>query len=322
MLMQVNFEAAGWWYVIEPGEGEEINYPHDCLALAAILRSVPADMLSSLHDMRTSAASAGEAIKRFRVRVQHVHEANAQQLRRDFGALVWKEAENAEDFANRITGLTTDLRLLSDNIIDVEVVQKMLQVVPEHLSQVAISIETLLDINNISVEEVTSMLRAVEQRRKPAPVLNNKGRLLLCEEEWTTKLKLRESEGKGEGSNSDSGNGKKCGVCSRGGGRGNGDDSASSSREGKKAEFGGGSAPKQDQCKRCGKYGHWGKDYRSKPKAEAHVAQAKEDNEPVLLMARASVFSKSPSPPRVEGFQIFTKRQPLRVVEEKVFVQL
>lgn len=67
-----------------------------------------------------------------------------------------------EDFTNRITGLATDFRLLGDNIIDVEVVQKMLQVVPEHLSQVAISIETLLDINNISLEAVTSMLCAVE----------------------------------------------------------------------------------------------------------------------------------------------------------------
>jgi hypothetical protein len=75
---------------------------------------------------------------------------------------VWEEAENVEDFTNRITGLATDFRLLGDNIIDVEVVQKMLQVVPEHLSQVAISIETLLDINNISLEAVTSMLCAVE----------------------------------------------------------------------------------------------------------------------------------------------------------------
>jgi hypothetical protein len=39
----------------------------------------------------------------------------------------------------------------------------MLQVVPEHLSEVAISIETLLDFN-ISIEEVTDMLHAIEQR--------------------------------------------------------------------------------------------------------------------------------------------------------------
>jgi hypothetical protein len=95
MLMQVNFEAARWWDVIEPEEGGGINYRHDRLALVAIMRSVPADMLSSLHGRRSSAAAAWEAIKRIRIGVQRVREANAQQLRREFGALVWKEAEKA-----------------------------------------------------------------------------------------------------------------------------------------------------------------------------------------------------------------------------------
>jgi hypothetical protein len=163
MLMQVNFEAAGWWDIIEPEEGGEINYRHDRLALTAIMRSVPADMLSSLRERRSSVAAAWEAIKRIRIGVQRVHEANAQQLRREFGALVWKEVENAKDFTNRITGLAANLRTLGDNISDAEVVRKMLQVVLDHLTQVAVSIETLLDIKNISVEEVTGMLRAVEE---------------------------------------------------------------------------------------------------------------------------------------------------------------
>jgi hypothetical protein len=75
---------------------------------------------------------------------------------------VWKEAENAEDFMNRITGLTAELHLLGDNIFDAEVVRKILQVVPDHLTQVTISIETVLDINSITIEEVIGMLRAVE----------------------------------------------------------------------------------------------------------------------------------------------------------------
>jgi hypothetical protein len=134
MLMQVNFEAAGWWDVVEPEEGDEINYRHDRLALAAIMRSVPTDMLSSLRERRSSTATAWESIKRIHIGVQRVREANAQQLRSEFGALVWKEVENAEDFMNRITGLAANLRTLDDNISDVEVVRKMLQVVPDHLT--------------------------------------------------------------------------------------------------------------------------------------------------------------------------------------------
>ena len=285
----MNLEAAGWWYDVEPEEDEEIVYRHDRLALAAILRSVPPEMLTGLCEKRTT-AEAWAAIKRIRVGVQRVREANAQQLRREFSALVWKEAETAEDFANRITGLAADLRLLGDNVTDAEVVRKMLQVVPEHLAQVAISIETLLDINNISVEEVTGRLRAVEQRRKPAPVLDNQGRLLLCEEEWLARLKLRESEEKGNGSSSSGASSKKHGGRGRGCGRGKDESSGSASRDGSKGRSGGRQAPNRDQCKCCGKYGHWAKDCRSKPKGEAHVAQAEEDSESTLLMARATVF--------------------------------
>jgi hypothetical protein len=69
---------------------------------------------------------------------------------------------------NRITGLATELCILDDNISDTEVVHKMLQVVLDYLMQVAVSIETLLNIKTNSVEEVTGMLWAIEQRRKPA----------------------------------------------------------------------------------------------------------------------------------------------------------
>jgi hypothetical protein len=65
-----------------------------------------------------------------------------------------------------------------------------------------IAIKILLDINNISIEEVTGMLHVVHQQRKPTPFLDNHGRLLLCKEEWMAKLKLRDFEGKGSGSNS------------------------------------------------------------------------------------------------------------------------
>jgi hypothetical protein len=73
-------------------------------------------------------------IKAVRVGVDRVREANAQQLRREFNSLVWKEAETAEDFANRINGLASNLRILGDNVTDVEIVRKMLQLVPEHLA--------------------------------------------------------------------------------------------------------------------------------------------------------------------------------------------
>ena len=225
MLMQVNMEAAGIWYAIEPYEGEEVEYRDDRLALAAILRSVPTEMLPTLRGKRTARA-AWEAVRTIRVGVERVRESKAQQLRREFAALSWKEGESAEDFSVRITGLANNLRVLGDNISDVDIVRKMLDTAPEHLEQIAVAIETLLDLNDVSVEEVTGRLRAVEQRRrKAAPVVDSQGRLLLTQEEWTAKLKIGEkgsSSGSGGSGGSGGGAGNRRASASRGRGRGNG----------------------------------------------------------------------------------------------------
>jgi hypothetical protein len=166
--------------------------------------------------------------------------------------------------------VTAELHLLCDNITNAEVVRKMLLVVADHLTWVDISIETLLDIKNISVEEVAGMLRIIEQRCKRMVIHEIQGLLLLCEDEWMAKLKLCESEAKG-GVNTNSGDssGKKCGG--RGHGRNNGESSNSGSRDGNKADSGGGPATKRDQHKRCGKHGHWARDCHNKPKWEAHI---------------------------------------------------
>ena len=84
-------------------------------------------------------------------------------------------------------------------ITEAEIVKKMLHVAPETLEQVAISIETLLDLDNLSVEEVTGHLRNVEQRKKTA-ASNRQGRLLLTEEEWRARTRSRNNAADGGGS--------------------------------------------------------------------------------------------------------------------------
>lgn len=163
----------------------------------------------------------------------------------------------------RIGVLANNLRTLGDNITEAEVVQKLLQVVPEHLQQIAISIETLLDVNELSLEEVTGRLRSVEQRkqRKTAAAssrVDANGRLLFTEEEWLAKF--RKAASLQDAAHSSSGNGDR-----RGRGRGKKDDGAPKEAQPKPANPGG---RNPGNCKNCGKRGHWAKDYRSKPKAQ------------------------------------------------------
>jgi hypothetical protein len=64
--------------------------------------------------------------------------------------------------------LTNSIAVLGEKITGLEIVKKMLHVAPEPLEQVAISIETLLDLDSLSVEEVASHLSNVEQHMKTA----------------------------------------------------------------------------------------------------------------------------------------------------------
>jgi len=243
--------------------------------------------------------SAWEAVKTVRVGVQRVRDANAKQLLKEFNDIAFKAGESIDDFSLRIVGLANHVRILGWNLTDAEVVTKMLEVVPDHLSQVAIAIETLLDVDTMSIEEVVGRLRQVEERRKkkasPAtsladPTYDKQGRLLLSEEEWLARLKIHGDDG-GSGSNT---GGKKPGKTRRGRGSGNAGGGGGATRDPNK--------PSSTPCFKCGNVGHWSRYCPNKPKKEqANLPQGEED-ESSLLMAHASVVaaaghSTSPTPP-------------------------
>ena len=85
-----------------------------------------------------------------------------EQLRKELSEIRFKDDESVDDFSMRITGLANSITTLGGSISETEIMKKMLQVVPDHLLQVAISIETLLNVNDLTVEEVTERLCNVE----------------------------------------------------------------------------------------------------------------------------------------------------------------
>jgi hypothetical protein len=62
----------------------------------------------------------------------------------------------------RLTGLANNIAVLGGKITEAEIVKKMLHVASEPLKQVTISIEILLDLDRLTVEEVTGHLRNIE----------------------------------------------------------------------------------------------------------------------------------------------------------------
>jgi hypothetical protein len=141
-----------------------------------------------------------------------------------------------------------------DDIDEERAVEKFLCIVPKKYLQVAIAIETLLDFSELSIEEVTGRLKAVDNREQlpPSEPVTIGGKLLFTEEQWLARQRERK---KGEASGSSalgSSSSHKCRPRKRDKTRGGAPGGADDERK----------ATHDDTCNNCGRTGHWAKDFR------------------------------------------------------------
>jgi hypothetical protein len=121
-------------------------------------------------------------------------------LRTEFESIRFKEGETVDDFTMRLGSLVTELDTLEEVIKEQQVVQKLLRVVPKHLSQVAVTIEVTQDLSKLTLEDADGRLRAVEDHTMeddalPPPRVD--GKLLLTEEQWKEKMRQHSNVGQG-----------------------------------------------------------------------------------------------------------------------------
>jgi transposase InsO family protein len=272
LLMEVSFQARGLWPAIQGEEDleDECGYRNDRSALELIYKSVPPEMLPVLRKHK-SAHEVWDAIRKLRAGSEKVRDAKAQTLRTEYENLHHKPGESVDDLAMRLTGLTARLGELGDPISDKRVMQKWLRIAPKRFSQLACSIDSLVDLDTTSIEELVGRFKAAEERHEQEQEEGGT-QLLLTEEEW----RLRAGRGSPGGGSSGS---KKP--------RGKQHDR---SKDANRAGGNNNNAPRRDgNCRYCGKAGHWARECRKKQReegaaAEAHVAEA-DDADPALLMA-------------------------------------
>jgi hypothetical protein len=153
-------------------------------------------MVTSLAD-KSAAKDAWDSIAATRVGLDRARKAMVQKLSQEWDCLVFRPGEDVHDFALRLSGLVQQLARHDDgNIDELKAVEKYLRVVPKKYTQLALSMETLLDLSTPSIEEVTRRLKAVDDRVEapPAKPVSVDGKLHFTEEQWLARQKVKKKQ--------------------------------------------------------------------------------------------------------------------------------
>jgi hypothetical protein len=181
-----------------------------------------------------------------------IRKARTQWLQAKFESICFKEGESVDDFTMRLGSLVAALGTLGEEIKEHQVVQKLLRVVPKHLSQVAITIEVTQDLSKLTLEDAGGRLREAEDHAEedalPPPRVD--GKLLLTEEQW--KETTRQRSDVGQGSSGGSEQWRRPRKCGNGGKKG---------------------AQRDDKCHNGDRTGHWARDSHQ-PKERANLTKS------------------------------------------------
>jgi hypothetical protein len=190
LLMKIKLQAWCLWRAIDPGD--DVSEPEDRLALDALCSAVPPEMVSTLA-IKPTAKLAWEAVRIMRIGDDRVRKTTAQRVRRQYEELALKEGEGVEDFSLRLTNIVRQLATLGDPEDPTKVVEKYLCIARGRYKQLVVSMETLLDISTLSIEEVTGRLLASEDDPESKQNPNSR-KLYLTEEQWLERYKAKEQE--------------------------------------------------------------------------------------------------------------------------------
>jgi hypothetical protein len=196
LLMKVKLKARGLWSVVQKKGGDEME---DMMALDVLASAVPPEMVATVAS-KDSTKEAWEEIRMLRVGDERVRAATAQQLLRRFENATIKEEESIEDYLLRLSGMVQQLTTLGEQVEEPKVVGKFLQSVPHRYRQIVVVIQSLLDVDTLTLVNVTGRLKvAAEEFEAPPSSVSHASKLHLSEEAWEERRKQRDCKEPADG---------------------------------------------------------------------------------------------------------------------------
>jgi hypothetical protein len=181
--MRVRLQVRHMWEAVRY---RNVDYYEDRRALDALIAAVSPKMQFSLSKKRT-AKEAWDTIAVECIGSDRARKTMLQALRKEWENLAFKPGEDIDDFALRLNTLQQKMVQFGDDTYGEErAVEKLFRCILEKYKQIARSIESLLDLSTISIEEVISHLKIVDGD-EPQPLsvpITVSGKLHLTREQW------------------------------------------------------------------------------------------------------------------------------------------
>jgi len=178
--MKVKMQARFLWDAIKY---DDVDFEQDRRAMEAHCASVPLEIGATLANKPT-AKLAWEAIEAKRVGSECVRLAALQRHWGEWEGLTFHPDEQVEDFAVRLTNLMEQMVRNGDTDLDEgRVMEKFLRCIPKRYEQLVFSIETLLDLQDLSIDDVAGRFKVVEDRDRASEP--EQGKLLYSKQQLT-----------------------------------------------------------------------------------------------------------------------------------------
>jgi hypothetical protein len=171
------------WEAVQYGD---VDYYEDRRALDALIAAVPPEMQFSL-SKKWTANEAWDAIAMARISSDHARKTTLQALRKEWENLAFKPGEDVDDFVLHLNTLQQKMvQFGNDTYSEERTAEKLIRCIPEKYKQIARSIESLLDLSTMSIEEMIGHLKVVDGN-EPQPFsgpITIDGKLHLTREQW------------------------------------------------------------------------------------------------------------------------------------------
>ncbi|KAG7538693.1 Zinc finger CCHC-type superfamily [Arabidopsis suecica] len=151
------------WDVITATTGD-IDVEKNDIATALLFQSIPEALVLQIGELDT-AKKVWESIKTRHVGAERVKDARLQTLMAEFDRLKMKDSETIDDFAGKISEISSKSAALGVNIEESKLVKKFLKSIPrKRYIHIVASLEQVLDLNATTFDDIVGRLKVYEER--------------------------------------------------------------------------------------------------------------------------------------------------------------